>query len=56
MSEYSGSILVKRNTLGPSYQGFLYVKQKNLANGVVSWECEKTSGKILKLHVNYIVQ
>ena len=39
-----------------SYQGFLYVKQKNLANGVVSWECEKTSGKILKLHVNYIVQ
>ena len=24
-----------------SYQGFLYIKQKNLANGVVSWECEQ---------------
>ena len=24
-----------------SYQSFIYVKQKNLANGVVSWECEK---------------
>ena len=24
-----------------SYQGFLYVKQKKLANGVVSWECEQ---------------
>jgi hypothetical protein len=24
-----------------SYQGILDVKQKNLANGVVSWECEQ---------------
>ena len=24
-----------------NYQGFLNVKQKNLASGVVSWECEQ---------------
>jgi hypothetical protein len=31
----------ERGNHKPSCQGFLYVKQKNLANGVVSWECEE---------------
>ena len=30
----------ERGNQKPSYQGFLYIKQNNLANGVISWECE----------------